>query len=390
MTATMTEDHVELDARREALERSVLLLCPTIGWWKGQYQLPRGNTEVRSEGSVVDKDDVTTPRTKLMTDAYPVDRHGVAWKKRFQKIESRLSALKDRYSVPFPIQGVRIVPKARGQELMDEMYGLTIGRLRRRIAQAVEDGDEGAADVLQRRLDEALRINGGTAPANTPVFDPTKSEDGQSIAYDLHMAALEFCNDWPAIRNQIQNKNAVFSQVESKVPMNGGVMKTKFALDVVPVELAGRLGDSHTLDQDDLAEHNETVREACRRRVEEAIEEMIRSPRQQLADALQNLKDLIARDGKVTMKSFNPVREAIAKLRMFSFVANDEMMQQINNLEQRLNITVPSSLDSVTAASNGFSAAIEGFMQEVQNAQAQERDMEQFGRDYRGIDLGEE
>lgn len=383
----MTEDHVELDSRQEALERRVLLLCPTIGWWKGMYQLPRTTTETVSDGKTVDKDDVTTPRAKLMTDAYPVDRSGTAWKKRFQKLESRLSALKERYSVPFPIQGVRIVPKSRGQELLDEMYGLTLGRLRKRIQQAYDDGQAGAANVLERHLAEAIRIEGENAPANTPIFDWTKSADNQSIAYDLHRAAMEFCENWPTIREQIRSKNDVFSQVESKVPTSSGLMRAKFHLDVVPVELAGGGSAHQRVDEDDLVAHNDVVREACRRRVDEAIESMIAGPRQQLADALASLNELVSRDGRVTQKTFKPIRDAIAKIRLFDFAANPQLLQRIGELEHRLSITAPDSLDATTAANNGFTAAINGFMREVQDSEAQARDLEEFGRERRSIDL---
>jgi hypothetical protein len=271
---------------------------------------------------------------------------------------------------------------------MDEMYGLTIGRLKSRLRRLEADGsDNYALNLTKLQLQEAFASEGENAPANTPIFDQTKGVDGQSIAYDLHVAASEFCNDWVNIRAQIASKNAVFAMVESKVPTSPGLMRTKFNLDVVPVELAGGLTGAEEVTQDDLVEHNAVVREACHRRVEEAIETMIEGPRQQLAKTLASLQDLIKRDGCVSTKSFKPIREAIAKIRMFDFVANKDLLDQINQLEDRLNITNPKELDSVTAANNGFSVAIEGFMAEVQNSEQQARDLEEFGRDFRSIDL---
>lgn len=380
-------NNVEIDARQEALERSVLLLCPHIGWWKGRYQLPGKSTETVSDGRAVDSNDVTTPSAKLMTDTYPVDSTGTAWKKRFQKIESRLTALKEQFSLPFPIQGVRIVPKARGQELMNELYGLTIGGLRKRIQKADRNGYYRVVDDLQSQLAVALRKEGENAPANTPIFDNSRPTESQSIAYVLHQSALEFCNNWDDIRRQIADKNEVFQLVQSKVPTSSGMMRTKFFLDVVPVELASDIGNAHRIGEDELAEHNDIVREACRRRVDEAIETMIEGPRQQLADALSNLQELINRDGRVTPKSFKPVKDAIAKIRMFDFVANEKLLQQMQLLETKLDITQPNSLDSVTAASGGFNAALAGFMAEVQDAQANSKDLEEFGRDLRSLDL---
>lgn len=387
MTTTLEQDHVELNSRQEALESNVLLLCPTIGWWKGMYQLSDRNTETVTDGKVISSDDVTTPRATLITNAYPVDRQGNPWKKRFQKIESRLGSLKEKYSVPFPIQGVRIVPKSRGREMMDELYGMTIGRLRNRIKQLNNSGDYRAAELAQRSLNDALTLEGENADANTPVFDYTKEADGQSIAYELHRASTEFCNDWPNIRQQIADKNAVFHQVESRVPRSGGVMRTKFHLDVVPVELAGNTRRANSLTLDDLEEHSAIVQDACRRRVEEAIETMIAAPRQQLVEAMAELQELIARDGRVTSKSFAPVRAAIAKIRMFDCVANADMLAQIDNLERVLNTTNTHSLDHVTAAQSGFTAAINSFKAEVQDAEKQSRDLEEFGREFRSLIL---
>lgn len=383
MTTALEEDNVIVATRQEALEKSVLLLCPTIGWWRGQYQLPRASTETRTNGQAVDQDDVTTPRAKLMTDTYPLDRNGTPWKKRFQAIESRLSALKERYSVPFPIPGVRIVPKIRGQEMLNELYGMTLGRLERHIKKARDEYDYHRETKLLEIRDEAVRKLGEHATPDTPVYDADKLPDEQSIAYCLHEAASEFCLNWPDIREQISRKNNVFVHVESKIPYNGSFMKEKFYLDVVPIELAG--GSAHMVDEECLAEHEDVVREALRRRIDEAVESMVAAPRQQLADALTGLKDLIARDGRVSTKSFAPVHAAIQKIRLFEFVANDELLAKMRQLERQLETTVPSSLNNESAAASGFSAAIDSFMAEVENETKRTADISTFGRQHRAI-----
>jgi len=384
---TMTDDSFtdnDVEIQQEALQQRVLLLSPTISWWRGMYQIPKDKIDVTSEGATVSEESVTTPRAKLITDRYPLDTNGAPWKRRFQKLESRLGALKERFSVPFPIQGVRIVPKARAGEMMDHLYGLTLGSLRRRESQARSDGNTMDAQEYQRMIDEALRVNGYDAPSDTPVYDATKGPDEQSIAYDLHMAAKEFAQSWASVRSQIADNNPMFHLVAEKVPPNSSWIRAKFALDVVPVELAGG-GRGQEVTSNDLAEHADVVRETCRRRVAAAIDEMVQGPRQQLADALAALSELVQRDGRVTTKSFRPVREAINKIRMFDMVADDELMEQINQLELRLDSTNPRSLDSVTAANNGFTAAVASFMSQVQDEQSQATARTQFVR--RALDL---
>lgn len=317
-------------ARRRALEERVVLLAPSFGWYRGQYQLPKSKTTVEVDGKEVEASSVTTPRSKLMTDKYPTDRDGMAWKKRLQKIESRQKSLIEKYSVPFPIRGVRIVPKAAARDFF-------------------------------RDLDDVKR--------------------------DLQEAADEFVADLDDIVRQMKNNTDedVFKAVEHKIPKHRHLMRAKFYIDVVPVEIAG--SDSNVLTEGDLQQHYDLVRDACQRKVEEAVEAMIEQPRQQLSDALAGLKDVINRSGRVSTKSFRPVYEAMQKLRSFSFVANDDLLQEINNLERRMNNTVPSTLDEVTAANSGFTAALDALMDEVEDAERQAADMEEFGREYRGIQL---
>lgn len=314
------------------MEDNVLLLAPSFGWFKGQYQLPKTTTTVELDGKEVDKTSVTTPRSKLMTDKYPVDDDGVAWKKRFQRLASRQSRLIEKYSVPFPIRGVRIVPKRVGEDFFREL---------------------------------------------------------EDIKLDLQDAADAFVRDLSKVIEQIREHTDkdVFKAIEARIPRDRNVMRAKFYIDVVPVEMAGGQSDPSVVTEQALAQHYNIVREACQRKVEEAVESMIEQPREQLAEALEGLKDVINRSGRVSTKSFRPVYEAISKIRAFSFVANQQLMDEIGKLENRLNNTVPSTLDRTTAANNGFTAAVDALMREVEDAEQQAADMEEFGREYRGIQL---
>lgn len=327
---TTRQDLAHDAARRRALEERVILLAPSFGWYRGQYQLPKSKTTVEVNDTEVDSGSITTPRSKLMTDKYPVDRDKTPWKVRLQKIESRQKGLVEKYSVPFPIRGVRIVPKSAARDFF-------------------------------RDLDDVKR--------------------------DLQAAANEFVADLDGIIQQMKDKTPeeVYKAVEAKIPKQRDQMRAKFYIDVVPVEIAGTTPS--VLTEGDLREHYDMVQEACRRKVDEAIEAMIEAPRAQLAEALAGLKDVIDRNGRVSTKSFKPVTEAIAKLRSFSFVASDALMEEINRLERRLGNTVPNTLDQRTAASSGFTAALDAVLAEVSDASKQAADMERFGREYRGIQL---
>lgn len=378
-------DTTPVETRQEALEQNVLLLAPSIGWWKGVYQLPQTKTDVKVDDKIVSNTDVTTPRAKLIGDAYPHDSEGRLWKKRFQKLDSRLETVKDQFSVKFPIAGVRVVPKRKGAELMHELFGDTLATLQRRADQYRERDLIQEAHVIDARIREVLEKRGANAPKSTPVFVPSQAV--QSIAYELDALADEFVGSLDTVLAEIARENDVYAQVESRVPKNPWEMRSKFHLNVVPIELAGQT-KTNRLTATDLEEHNDLVRDACQRQVEAAVEEMIAGPRQQLAEALGNLNLLIQRNGRVRDTSFAPVRRAISKIRMFEFCANADLIESIRLLEHRLSITTPKNLDAVTAANSGFTAAMEGFMTEVQDAEQHQRDLENFGKDFRAIDIG--
>ena len=52
-----------------------------------------------------------------------------------------------------------------------------------------------------------------------------------------------------------------------------------------------------------------------------------------------------------------------------------------------MNNTVPSTLDKISAASNGFSAALGAMLREVEDAEKQAADIEEFGRQHRSVQL---
>lgn len=345
----LAEDIVHV--RQKNLQRRVLLLAPTFGCWRGMYQLSEDRVDVKLDNQTVRSEDVTTPRAILMKDTCPVDRNGTAWKKRFRDIEKQHQKLIDEFSVPFPIHGCRIIPKAKGREFFDRLIGPTtdsghpVGKRDGRLLLGIEK---------------------------------------QAIAYQLAKAADEFCSELTSVFAQIATDNPkVWAEVQDRVPATLVDMREKFYVDAVPIELAG--GEFSEVTQEDLADHSAIVREACHRKVNEAIESMVREPREQLAKALASLHELISRDGRVTERSFGPVRAAIAKIRLFDFVANDELLQQINAMEARLEITKAAELDSVTAANNGFSTALQALRTEITSAEQQAADLARFGRPMRSI-----
>jgi len=348
-----------IDSTTQFLDDNVVLLCPTFSYWRGQYQLSLDGIKTTVGEIEVDFAQVTAPRAKLLTDAYPLDKEGTPWKKRFNQIESALTKLKQRYSVPFPINGVRIIPKAKVTSFLDAIYGNTVASLKYRF-ENTPDSDP----FYVSTKDAYERVK--HLPDMTPLPDNSKEE--QSLAYQLWTTAQDFVANLDDVWDQLSKKSVVWESVKSRVPRSGADMLSRFRIDVVPIELATRTITAGSTA--DLLKHKDVVQETCRRRVADAIEAMVSEPRQQLGEALANLSDLIARDGKLTSRSFQPVREAIAKIRLFDCVADEDLMLQIDAMEKRLNVTTPKLLNTANAASSGFSAAINSLYTEIDSADA--------------------
>lgn len=386
MTMTLdnptTTDVSDVSAiRQQALQNSVILVSPSIGWWRGRYHLHDVRTAAGDKN--LSEDDVTTPQAKLLTTSHPLDDDGVPWLKRFQKAGQKLEKIKQRYSLPFSLSGVRLVPKNRGADFLAAIYGPTVGKLRSCWDRAEAPEGSSMHDVDQQ-LQEARRRYGENVANDTPVYDLSKDDTDQSPAYELFIAAEEFCQNWDRIRRQLEEHSDVYSLVKDSLPQTGRELRSKFYLTVLPIELAGSTGAEST-DYDTLQQHSDIVREACRRCVEDAIETMVAVPRQQLSESLSGLLALMQRGGKVTAKSFKPIRAAIEQIRLFDCVADNVLLRQIHRLEAELEDTSPQELASNERVAAQFSDVVRELDKDITSAEAQAAVRDRFGGNARSI-----
>lgn len=390
MSTTQLSDLDNTQVHTDLLGKRVLLLSPTLSLWRGQVRLP-SKAEVHMDDRVLDAENVTQPRVKLMTNKYPVDSDGKPWKARFDACSSRLTALKSQFSVGFPISGVRIIPREAAAGFMTQLFGDTIGSLRASAAKLRDNGLPYAARALENRIGQTRDIWADMDCSDkTPVYNPEVSQ--QSIAYEFWESVRLFVADYPEVIRQIRERNDCWDLVSRSVPANPRAMLAKFNLGVFPIELSG--GTPNAVSLADLEAHAAVVRETCQQQVEMAIESMIAEPRRELAETLQNIETLIADNGRVTSRTFDRVRRAMEKLRNFSFVANDALMARISQLDQILEDTVPSSLSSTTAestaAARAFSATIAAVRTEVSDPGIMEEDLVAFGCRRRSLCLDDD
>lgn len=366
---------------RENAIQNVMLVSPNLGVWRGNYLLPQKHVHIQYSGQDLDQDSITSPQTRLINDKYPLDASRTPWVRRFRDIKQAQVRLLNKYSVCSGITGVRIIPKSAGLEFFPQLIGPTVGELLGLKQEAEEAGNTAEAARLQARLD-AAREASSYFVAETPVFNPARDDEHQSVAYKLHLLAEEFCAAMPDIYEQIQrNESAeVWDAVKDRIPKTREEMRSKFYCGTIPIEFAtGGGADRVKITHRELERYQSVVTASVRTAVDEAIENMIAQPRAELAKAISNMTDIISRDGRVTSRTFQPVQRAIEKLRLFSFVGNDTMLKQIENLEKMMGMQVPKHLTSEVANSNGFMRAAQTVVDELENAVKLEENIRKFG-----------
>lgn len=338
--AEMSTNTDTLD-RLEALEQQVVLVAPSLGIWQGRYQISDAKVSVQG-GHEVDSKAVTKPQLKILE----LSELGKEHAKIFRAIHTAKSQCVDKYSVPFPIDGVRIIPRTAISAFFNEMVGKS------------ENG--------------------------IPQYDHDR--EVQSVAYRLQVAADDFAADYPRIIEQARAAadSAIWSRVAGRIPRQMAI-RSKFYLTIAAVRLAG--GSDSRLSADEMLGMSDFLRSSLAAQVREAVESMVQGPRDQLAEAVTNLQELINKGGRVTSKSFNPIRAAIEKIQQFAFLATPQLMETIQSLEQRMGIVTPSELDQATAVSSGLSDLLSSVQRAVTDAEERSDIVERFGELPRAFDL---
>lgn len=153
-----------------------------------------------------------------------------------------------------------------------------------------------------------------------------------------------------AVRSRL-NSDALWEQAKALIPSLGSLLgSTRVDIVSIPFGLAmgqlRRAGERSFLQQ---------ARARTGEMVEQVMHQVIAGPRQELADAVTNMAELIARDGNVSVRTVAPIRRAIEKLQVFDFVADDVLRARLADLSNMLDGVVPAEQNSVSAAANGLS-----------------------------------
>lgn len=376
------EDLAQQHDVRTFLGERVILLATRLGYWKGIYQMPEERARVIVDNHDVKKDSVTTPRIKLMTANYPHDKHGVSWWSRFQKLHAKMERLKNSLSVKFAVAGVRLVPQRAAAEFMERLFGRTVNTVREEARRLRAAGEGYEASRLLESIEAYRHDKAGSTPLRA------LEGDEQSIAYDLHVMAEEFCDDWPNILKEITIAVPEIELVRNSIPKTAANLRRRFYIDASPVLLDS--GRQDVVTASDLQEHIGVVQATCTRIAEQAVAEMVKEPRMKLCQALKQLKQTVEGEGRVTQRSFNGVREAMKKIELFRDVATPELLEQIAEIGELIPEDPKTLREAEADARAGFVASIDAVMNEIQDAQQMADAASRFMDDTRVIELWDE
>jgi len=151
-----------------------------------------------------------------------------------------------------------------------------------------------------------------------------------------------------AVRSKVGSE--VYELAKASIPRGDKLLDTT-GIDAVSIPIGS------TLESVEKANTSEMVRQVRRRTAEmvaQVTENLFAQPREELAVAVSNLRELILRDGRVTTKSVAPIKRALEKLQLFEFVADDELRSEMTRLGSMLDGLTPSEQNSQTAKSNGL------------------------------------
>jgi hypothetical protein len=228
------------------------------------------------------------------------------WKTKFKTLESRARTLIREHSVPFRLRGVHVVPITMAENLFAQL----------------------------RVLKEQYEIT-------TKMFIDSYGEWTKQLKDKLGELAIKH------------------------VPLKHKLYK-KFAMEwaIVPM---GQPGD--TIDDFEMSDLVREARDTMGKLIMESVETMITQPKQELAEAVQNLVDMIENNEKVAVRSasLDKLQKTFNKYRSFaSFIDSDgRIVEMLNKVDKTMDGVSPKMINRDEDIRDGLLTALKALNKEV-------------------------
>jgi len=300
----MTQPSIE-----QIVNEKIILITPSLKMWRGRYELKTDDTEVLLDGKAVDNKDITTPSVRLFTKTGPVDPWNRPWLERLNEMTSDLERVKKKHSLPYNAGAARILPSAKLGVFLEFLFG-----------------EYGSPD----------------------------NPDYGSFAHRLQQISKEMSEQFDDLI-AYWSKRDYWANIADRVPDKHQV-RDRFGVSVGTLNIGLTDGvKSHLLERE-----ARIVARTCRSQVHELVASLIEEPRKAVVEEIEKLNAVLQNGKNFSTRSFNAVREAIERFRMFEFIADADVLQKLTDLESVVNNADPKELGNNADASAALRNAITG------------------------------
>lgn len=178
----------------------------------------------------------------------------------------------------------------------------------------------------------------------------------EALAHKLKKVVEDWTSEEGRLHDAIRDKvgSTVYNLARKHIPTRSQLRQAT-GIDAVSIPIGSAITDVASTNEREFLRN---ARERTGEMLTQITENLFAQPREELAEAVRNLKELIERDGRVTSKSIAPVRRAFEKLKLFDFVSDDTLRAEISTLEKKLDGVTPIEQTKDTATSNGLLDAL--------------------------------
>lgn len=173
----------------------------------------------------------------------------------------------------------------------------------------------------------------------------------------MRACVRHWVSDTTQFQNAVKSKmgdDALYDLVKENIPTLGTMLQSA-RIDVTSIPFGMSMGQLRQAGQNSFLQE---ARARTGEMVAQVTRQLISGPRRELADAIDGLKTLIEANGRVSTKSVAPIRRALDKLKMFDFVADQALLDQMANMETTLSGITPSEQNLETSTNNGLLAVL--------------------------------
>lgn len=234
------------------------------------------------------------------------------WAETFQAIESEARSTLDAYSIRSPIRGSRFVPLRKAEELFEKL-----SNIRAKLAKAA---------------DEFCTHN-----------------EYEAMVKDLHIDLAD--SAWVAQRHLPLLKD----------------LRDKFGMDwfVIPIaEPGAAITENSSL-------YVKEAQATLNKVVMESVEAMVREPRLKLAEAVASLKQQVSRDSRrIRSDTISSVRNAFQEYQNWAFMADDQTLAILRELEEKLVDVKPKEINSNQSIADGLNEGLAALQVQLKDEDA--------------------